>query len=139
MALEPSVLDWLLKAALSLPVPEWLSKEWLSKVAIGAITGLTVQILLSVAKRFPGIISSVIGFARQQQEIHQSELFGVYADLEELLGDFLEKYRQVARKNPTLNRWDFLRQILFDALSLISGLTQIIIRRLLGFDETPRA
>lgn len=109
---------------------------WISKVLTDAVSGIVVQGVIFLGRRFVKFIAKVIDYAKQRQKIDQAGLFSTYADLEELLGEFVEKYRDLARRTPSMSRWEFFSLIMRDMLGLLKGLTAIAVARLFGSDET---
>lgn len=107
--------------------------------AVGAGISLTVKILALLLKQAHKLSIRLIEETQRRQEMQRSELLNCYVDLEELLGDFLEKYRDLTRQNPPPARWDFCRIFMSDVLGLSKDLCEMTIRRLFSRDETPRA
>lgn len=113
--------------------------DWLLKVLVGLLSGLLVQLAVFLAKNVYKLTKKAIKVAQQQQSMQQSDLLNTYVDLEELLGDFLEKYRELSRETPPPTRREFFYEMALDAVGLLKGFVEIALRRLFGSDETPRA
>lgn len=111
--------------------------SWLLNVLAGLASGLLAQASLFLAKNIYKLVKEIIRVVQDRQK--PVDLLDSYADLEELLGDFLEKYRGLHRKTPLPTRWGFFYSMSVDIVSLVKGLAKIALERLLDSDETPRA
>jgi len=106
--------------------------SWLLKVLVGLVSGLLVQLSVFLVKNAYKLIQKVIKLAQEGQKVQkvqQVDLLNSYVDLEELLGDFLEKYRGLLQKTPPLSRWEFFYAMVADVIGLVKGLVEIAVKR----------
>ena len=108
-------------------------------VLTGVASGLLVRVLVFLSKRAYRFAKKAIAMSQQQQMRRTEEPFISYSDVEELLGDFIEKYQELREQTPALSKWEFVFRVTSDAMGLVRDLIIIAIRRLIGSDETPRA
>lgn len=101
-----------------------------SKVVYDAICGIGTSLLIELLKKFYRWISWAIHSLRSKQ-VSPTTFFNIYVDLEEYLGDFLEKYRGIAKETPVLSNREFFRIMLWDICSLLLGLMRISVFRFL--------
>lgn len=113
--------------------------SFISSVLVGVTAAVAARVLVFLSKQFYRLSRRTIKEARRRQDVQSVELLSSYADLEELLGDFLEKYRAYARQKSPLSRWGFFCKVVPDVVRLTKALFVMTIRRLLEVDETPRA
>jgi hypothetical protein len=108
--------------------PEFI--KFVSKAAYDAVCGVGTAFLIFLGKKFYKWIPSVVHLFRSRQ-VSSTTFLNTYVDLEEYLGDFLEKYREIAKEAPVLSNRGFLRIMLWDICSLLLGLVRISVFRFL--------
>ncbi|MEQ8755824.1 MAG: hypothetical protein RID09_20250 [Coleofasciculus sp. G1-WW12-02] len=57
------------------------------------------------------------------------------ADLEELLGDFLEKYRDFQNRTPAPSKWEFLLEMVPDMVGLSKAILMMAVERMFTSNE----
>jgi hypothetical protein len=111
---------------------------FITKILSDAVSGLAAQFMLLAGKNVFRAITSIIRKAKQRQKMGKGDFLSVYVDIEEILGDFSEKYRNIGKLTPNLSRWEFFRTFLSDIFCVAFGLARIAFFKLFGVDETPR-
>lgn len=113
--------------------------SWLVDLSVGIVSGLTVHLVVASTKFAFKVIEQTITLLRKRQKLETDTISGLYVDLEEILGDFLEKYRELAKKAPVISRWGFFLQVVFDSFGLMKAIILLCLYRLFGVLITPRA
>lgn len=96
----------------------------LKEVATVVIPALTIKFLLWIAQPVYGFIVKLIAVSQKH------DCLSVYADLEEILGDFLEKYRHWPQKKPLPVRGGFFVSLFIDIFGLFWGLLGLGVQHL---------
>lgn len=109
-----------------------------ANLLVGILSGLTVHVIVFSSKYTYRVLKQVIAWARLRQKMKQTELFEIYGALEELLGDFLEKYEDIVTKTPTMTRWEFFYMLTSDIFGIFKALLRIAFDKIFTSDEAPK-
>lgn len=113
--------------------------DLISKVVVEVVSGLVLRTLVFLLKHTYQFASRTIEIAKRKQMGERNERSSTYADIEELLGEFVEKYKEMVRQTPALTRWELLFGVVIDTARLTKSLIVMAVGRFIASDEIPRA
>jgi hypothetical protein len=113
--------------------------EWLTHLVIGIGANLLARLLWLLGKQLHRGIVWLIRKSRQLQGDTEATSSAprpcASADLEELLGDFLEKYRDFQNRTPAPSKWEFLLEMVPDMVRLSKDILIMAVERMFTSNE----
>lgn len=99
--------------------------DFVARIIVEVIPVLFVKLLELAAKPLYNFMARLVSVAQAYEYLE------AYANLEEILGDFLEKYRCLVKQKPLPRRWGFFVMLVMDTCGLCLGLVKLAIQQLL--------
>jgi hypothetical protein len=114
-------------------------QDWLSHLLINLATTLLARFILLLGKQLHRGTVWLIRKSRQLQGDTEATSSAprpcASADLEELLGDFLEKYRDFQNRTPAPSKWEFLLEMVPDMVRLSKDILIMAVERMFTSNE----
>lgn len=100
--------------------PEFLQRvsNTTANIAVGVISGLGTHFAINFCKKLFSLFSFIISRCTLIQKVSKNDYIAIYADIEEYLGDVLEKYRHMMREAPVNSYLGLLFSLSKDLLGI---------------------
>jgi len=107
-----------------------------ANIALGVASGVGTYFATTSIRKLFSLSSAVISRSRLTQKLGKNDYIGIYGDIEECLGDFLENYRKLMREAPPRSSVGLLFSLSKDLLGAVRAILVGVFVRLFFHDNS---